>query len=357
MSENWSFLSTIKYTCSFPNCDLQFRRKDRLDAHEFTHSQVKKFQCTVENCDKAYSNNAHLQRHKRAAHATSEEILHCPVKSCGKFFYSEQSVKVHCSQNHVEKVRAFLCEICNQNFRRKTQLKQHMFVHTGNYRYRCDKCGKGFLLMSRLKRHENSHNHKCPDCDATFDKWSVLIAHRSKEHINKDLKCSICNRVFSSKRILKSHRKTHLDERVVYECPFEGCTKTFLQNSNMQAHYKSKHENRTFPCTYDGCTAELSTKQKLNFHIKVMHLGEHVVSKPKKVGRKAERKDKGVQRVSTASKFFNIILPPELERAIIAGQGKNIQIEHDQIEDEDSDDGDLEMPKLTAVKVTETVKC
>ncbi|XP_031636509.1 transcription factor IIIA-like [Contarinia nasturtii] len=364
-SDGWSFLSTIKYTCKFPNCDLQFRRKDRLDAHEFTHSKMKKFQCNIDGCDKAYITNSHLQRHTKTVHFKLAQNVYCPHESCGKFFHSVNSMKAHCHQIHSEIFRAFECDICGEKFRRKTQLKQHMFVHTGNYRYTCDKCGKGFHLMSRLKRHENSHRtRQCPDCGATFDKWSLLLAHKNKEHINSDLKCSICNREFHSRRLLKIHRKTHanLDDRIVYECPYEGCSKVFLQNQNMLAHYKSKHENRTFPCTYDGCTLELSTKQKLNLHIKAMHLGEVVNKKPKKVQKKAERKDKGTQKISTASKFFKFILPPAFERAIIAGQGKNIHIEHGEIEDEDSDtsdrEDDLETSKLTTVKLIEgVVKC
>lgn len=359
VTEKLPFLSVFKYSCSFAGCDLEFKRKDRLDAHEFTHSNEKKFKCTEPNCNKAYVTNSNLQRHKQTAHLKSNEMVYCPNDSCGKYFDTEARLKAHCDSIHSEKPREFECEICNDKFRRKTQLKQHTFAHTGNYRFTCDKCGKGFLLMSRLKRHANSHrSRKCENCDATFEMWSLLLAHKNKEHVHSDLKCSICGREFNSMRILRNHRKIHvnLDDRPAYQCKFEGCSKVFLNNNNMLAHYKSKHENRLFACTYNGCTMELSTKQKLELHIKVIHLGESI-KKPKIYKNRAERKDKGLQKKSTASKFFNIILPPEFERAIIAGEGKNIHIVHNPIEDGDDDaekNGDFSL-LATAIKLTEGV--
>lgn len=373
MSENVSgdsvIFSVFRYKCSFPGCVLEFRRKDRLDAHEYTHSRVKKFKCTEENCDKAYANDSHLQRHKRTAHSKSTGIIRCSNESCEEFFYSEAKMKAHCHNFHSEKAREFECEICNEKFRRKTKLKEHMFTHNGKYKYTCDKCGKGFLQLGHFKRHEHSHRiRKCELCDATFDKWSMLLAHRQQEHSNNQHRCSICNKEFHSKRGLKSHRKTHsnhdeenLDLDVAIQCSFENCTKYFSERRNMLAHYKLKHENRKFACSFDGCTSELSTKQKLDLHIKVVHLGESG-KKSKKTSR-AERKDKGVQKVSTASKLFNIILPSEFEKAIITGQGKNIHINFDRINNENDDqpdqssDSEVANFNTTSLRAQGVVKC
>lgn len=196
--------------------------------------------------------------------------------------------------------------------------------------------------MSRLKRHEKSHRFRqCECCDATFDKWSLLMAHKHKEHLNSEHKCSVCNLEFHSKRDLKTHKKTHMspDKCDVFRCTFENCPKYFRQRNNMLAHIKSKHENRKFVCSFEGCTSELSTKQKLDQHIKAIHSVEcskKLQKLPK--NKKAARKDKGVQKTSTASKLFNIILPAEFEQAIISGQGKSIHITYDRIENDQDDD-------------------
>lgn len=133
-SKEIPFFSAYKYACSYPGCDLEFKRKDRLDSHEFTHSHVKRFKCTEPNCDKSYINSSHLQRHKRTAHGKPAEIVQCSFESCGKFFNTEAKMKLHFRQIHMERARDFECEICNEKFRRKTQLRQHMFTHTGSYR-------------------------------------------------------------------------------------------------------------------------------------------------------------------------------------------------------------------------------
>lgn len=342
VSDGSDIYSAYKYKCSFTGCDLEFRRKDRLDSHEYTHTQVKKFKCTEENCGKSYITSSHLQRHKRTAHSKSTEIVQCSFASCDAFFYSDASMKTHCRDIHSEKLREFECEICNEKFRRKTQLRQHMFAHTGHYRYACDKCGKGFLMLSRLKNHEHSHRiRKCDLCDASFDKWSLLLVHRRKEHTNTDHQCSDCDRKFHSKRGLRNHRKTHatLEDRDVCQCTFDGCTRTFFQKKNMLAHYKIKHENRKFVCSFDGCKSKLSTKQKLEQHVKVVHLNEGGKKSQKESNTtKSQRKDKGVQKRSTASKFFKVILPPEFEKAIISGQGKNIHLNYDRTDSENDDE-------------------
>lgn len=339
----------LKYECSFDGCDLQFRRKDRCESHEYTHTNQRKFKCNEPNCDRAYITNCHLRRHKRQAHEKSAEPIPCIDESCNNFFTSLEQMKQHCRTIHSMKpsARQFECDQCSEKFRRKTHLKKHLFAeHTQNYRYNCAKCGKGYLLDSQLKRHEKiSHKtHTCVLCSVTFEKWSLLLAHKQREHASTEFKCTICDKLFNSRRCLNQHRVTHVseDERIEVPCTFDGCDKTFHRRSNMLAHYKLKHENRKFDCTYDGCHLKLSTKQKLEQHIRVIHLGE-MGQKKRKTKSKSEivrRKDTGVQKTSTASKLFQVILPPEFEKAIIAGHGQNIQIEYDRINDETDEEDD-----------------
>lgn len=337
--------SPLKYKCSFDGCDLQFRRKDRCESHEYTHTKQRSFKCNEPNCDRAYITNCHLRRHKRQAHMKSAELIPCIDETCTKFFNSLEQLKQHCRTIHSTKpsARQFECDQCSEKFRRKTHLKKHLFVaHTSDYRYNCEKCGKGYLLESQMKRHVKvSHKtHTCELCAVTFEKWSLFLAHKQQEHASTGLKCSICDKLFNSRRGLNQHRVTHADERNQIACTFDGCEKVFHRNSNMLAHFKLKHENRKFDCTHDGCNLQLSTKQKLKQHIRVIHLGEtgQKKQKTKTKSQVAQRKDMGVQKTSTASKLFQVILPPEFERAIIAGHGENIHIDYDRIDDDNDDD-------------------
>lgn len=334
----------FKYKCSFPDCDLEFRRRDRCEAHEYTHSKQRKFKCNEPNCDRAYITNCHLRRHQRTAHAEPTGPILCTYESCAEFFMSLEQLKEHCRTIHSEKrQRQFECELCSEKFHRKTHLKQHSVAkHAGNYRFSCEKCGKGYLLESRLKRHQASHKtHTCELCSMTFDKWSLFLAHKQSEHANIELKCNVCDKTFNSRRCLKEHCKTHvnIDERQEIPCKFDGCPHFFFRRSNMLAHFKSKHENRKFICTYDECNLELSTKQKLDQHVRVIHLGEQgqKKQKPKAKTEIARRKDTGVQKRSTASKLFQVILPPEFEKAIMAGHGRDIEIKYDRIDDDEDE--------------------
>lgn len=332
----------FKYTCSFSECELHFKRKDQLDSHEYTHSQVKKFKCPESDCSKSYVNNAHLKRHINNVHKQSNDIIQCEFEDCGAFFNSEYKLKLHINKIHTGRC-SVECGICSEKFRRKINLRQHMYyVHTGNYNYNCSKkdCKKGFHQLSHLKRHEKTHDlRKCnhPKCiNFEFDSWSSLVKHRQKEHSNT--LCTICGQV-CLKRTLKTHQLTHMnaEERLIFQCPAVGCPKFFLRRHSAVTHFKSKHENRSFLCNMPYCGQKLSTKQKLHQHILALHSSKIVctdnVEESKKRSterRQTERKDKGVQRISTASKLFNIVLPIEMERAIILGKADNIYLNHNQ---------------------------
>lgn len=348
-STGFKLFEPFKYQCSFPDCDLEFRRRDRLEAHEYTHSKQRKFKCNEPNCGRAYITNCHLRRHQRTAHAEPTGPILCTHESCAEYFTSLEQMKEHCRAIHSEKrQRQFECEVCAEKFHRKTHLKQHLFAkHAGHYRFSCDKCGKGYLLESRLKRHQASHKtHTCEVCSMAFEKWSLFVAHKQKEHANVEMKCDVCDKIFNSRRCLKEHRKIHvnINERNEIPCTFEGCQKFFLRRNNMLAHFKLKHENRKFVCTYDDCNLELSTKQKLDQHVRVIHLGEmgQKKGKPKSKSEIAKRKDTGVQKRSTASKLFQVILPPEFEQAIIAGHGRDIEIKYDRVDDDNDEDEMME---------------
>ncbi len=56
--------------------------------------------------------------------------------------------------------KPFSCSQCGNSFTRKTSLKDHMLIHTGEKPFSCSQCGKSFTLKGQLKRHLVSHTSK-----------------------------------------------------------------------------------------------------------------------------------------------------------------------------------------------------
>lgn len=354
----------FRYTCTFTECGLQFKRKDQLHSHEYTHTQQRKFLCSVDDCDKSYVNNAHLQRHIRTVHRPSggcvaADIV-CKFELCSLKFASEPKMLQHFQKVHTDaKTMPYKCDHCSEIFHRKIHYRLHMVTHTGNYPYKCIQCDKGFIRLCYLKRHEKTHkSHSCDQCDGVFPKWSQLVAHKHKEHATVECKCTQCNRLFHSKRGLKYHQQVHVetDERTVYQCTFDKCPKYFFHRQNLLAHHKSKHGNRKFICTFNGCERELSTKQKLDQHLKAMHSSDDKKVRTETEGKvRAERKDKGVPKRSTAAKLLNLIAPKEIERAIIDGHGERIYFHYDHNENGISDD-ELPIKSCSAVNSSQIIE-
>ncbi|KAJ3125096.1 hypothetical protein HK098_000598 [Nowakowskiella sp. JEL0407] len=56
------------FTCTFPNCNRNFARKDGLSAHTKTHCDVKPFVCAVDGCNREYVHSRSLRKHMKNVH-------------------------------------------------------------------------------------------------------------------------------------------------------------------------------------------------------------------------------------------------------------------------------------------------
>ncbi|KAF9950970.1 hypothetical protein BGZ72_007467, partial [Mortierella alpina] len=72
---------------------------------------------------------------------------------------SESSLVVSRGKRGKDKavVKNHKCEHCDKRFSRPSQLKQHIYKHTGEKPFACDICSRHFSVSSNLKRHVRTH--------------------------------------------------------------------------------------------------------------------------------------------------------------------------------------------------------
>lgn len=320
-----------------PDCNLSFKRRDAFDRHEYTHSGLKKYVCEI--CEAKYITQSHLKRHGRSAHQIkTEDRIKCQHETCGMEFTSTTSMKRHYKQRHM-KEKPYGCNQCDETFYRKIQLRMHLAKHTGVYPYNCPKCGKGSINLKQYERHMVGHKtHECSICGEILKKWSQLLVHRRDKHSKKN-QCDICQKLFSHKSNMESHKKIHSANKNVFLCTVSGCDRFYFHAKNLRAHVRAKHDpDRTWECHL--CHRNLSTKQKLTLHVKL-----HSVPKPKEV--RTKNKHKAVERPtklrnkrginskkvkSTAAVLTGVVAERIVEKMIIEGEGKLVEIINNDLE-------------------------
>uniref|UniRef100_A0A670ZFE2 C2H2-type domain-containing protein n=1 Tax=Pseudonaja textilis TaxID=8673 RepID=A0A670ZFE2_PSETE len=89
--------------------------------------------------------------------------------------------------------KPFFCFACPKQFRRATDLKEHLRVHTGERPFGCSVCGKRFTQSSALTTHRRLHTGEKP------------------------FECAVCCRRFNNSSNFAKHRRIHGPDSVGYK--------------------------------------------------------------------------------------------------------------------------------------------
>ncbi|KAI8782163.1 zinc finger protein 91 [Biomphalaria glabrata] len=309
-------------------CPKQFVDKGELVKHKKTHT--KPYRCP--QCNGAFAHNAQLLRHLESTCLGNTEELNYTVLEDGKTyrcdicriemkrlgnmikhvgthsmtsgranwhhrqsnfkpkkftpnksFESASNKKMEISPyyyfdlNH----KTYICCFCSRSFTMKSNILQHVKIHTKEKPYPCMECEQWFESTATLKRHLDIHTKpfKCDICPLAFSRKIFLDIHKRKHNekekdeetsdfgLLEDKKgyyCKHCNKKLNNKYRMLNHIKLHLSDRT-HECP--TCNKCFSCQYLLLKH--KKVHAKPFACKV--CGATFTRKFFLILHRKRAH--------------------------------------------------------------------------------------
>ncbi|KAH9512472.1 hypothetical protein Btru_038513 [Bulinus truncatus] len=309
-------------------CPKQFVDKGELVKHKKTHT--KPYRCP--QCNGAFAHNAQLMRHLQSTCLGNTEALNYSVLEDGKTYKCDicriemkrlgnmikhvgthrlgtgksnwHQRQVHMKHRKVDPNKPFdgsaskrsevspyyyfdvnrktyICCFCSRSFAMKSNVLQHVKVHTKEKPYPCMECDQWFPCAATLKRHLDFHTKpfKCDVCPSAFPRKIFLDLHKRKHHgkerddesadygLQEDkigYFCKHCDKKLNNKYRMLNHIKLHLADRP-HECP--TCNKCFSCQYLLFKH--KKMHAKSFACKI--CGATFTRKFFLILHRKKAH--------------------------------------------------------------------------------------
>ncbi|XP_050518876.1 zinc finger protein 883-like [Diabrotica virgifera virgifera] len=218
-----------------------------------------------------------------------------------------------------EKVFAWTCKICKQEFHEKELLLEHYEMHKNNtdqlgdidenndaynisgkdvtcpicltthinitcYQqhvgskhkpkdHNCDKCKQAFTDEFDLSVHNTTHNqdlewYECVICKKFRTKnTKSLYEHIFIEHVKEEMYCNECDKTFLSKTWFEGHKIFHVDinKGDTYKCG--RCESTFTSNYSLMEHMQESHTK--YKC--NQCDVTFPYKLNLDRHNSHVH--------------------------------------------------------------------------------------
>ncbi|XP_072101422.1 telomere zinc finger-associated protein-like [Mobula birostris] len=279
-----------------PTCHKKFLSKYYLKVHNRKHTGEKPFKCI--KCGKCYFRKENLLKHEARNCMTRTGVIYtCPecnqtfkgrielrnhlvshtgempfkCSSCPQQFMHKKDMQSHMIKSHGAP-KPFPCPACSKCFLSRNDLHQHeLSKHQGEKLFVCEECGhrastRHGLQMHIKSKHRNERPYICEFCDRGFTQKGNLNVHLRTHTGEKPFQCHLCGKTFRIQASLDKHNRTHTGER-----PFgcEICSRRFTERGPLHRHMASKHqEGRPHDCSICGKTFKAIDQLRV-------HVGRH----------------------------------------------------------------------------------
>ncbi|KAG7169760.1 Zinc finger protein 333-like [Homarus americanus] len=243
-----------------------------------------------EHCDEQFKSKSKLNEHMRKH--ILEEPYECEV--CLQEIFPTDNHNCLDLQKHDEK---YNCPDCDDKYEDLTKCLQHMKNHRGKAFLDCKLCGQVFTHTLSLKCHMNNHKrgkpYTCKVCNKKFGNYGDYLCHKKLHPRNKFYDCVLCPRTFLRPHLLKAHMLQHLGEKH-YRCNL--CNTMFARKDTHRRHMQQFHpgfKKCVFKLKSAKCNTTVPKKDKLQNEGKESKLSmrNSIIKQENDVGKKTTLED------------------------------------------------------------------